>query len=516
MEGPKRLRAVVLHEKYPLDLRVEAAMSLIRMKPRRGQRIGIRLLVERTLAELSAETRSQILAKLVPLIMAELRRPVPEAPPGDDKKERDPSFKYKDAAYLMLTYERTTVIADTALRKELEKALTEWAMADFERRLNDRSQDYGMKQLLRYIGSSSVRGLPELMTRDAKSLSTMAQLVAKLGDDETKEKASQKLVDVASYVTSPAWRKDREPELKEANRRAQIEPNEEQFTKQMERYQEESLLRIFGSMKMVGGKAVVEHCLQLAADDKASPKRRQAALAALEGHVKRNDTEHIDRLLGLVSKEGIPDLVLDQAFRRLRELPRDRVVDKLYDLFKVKRWKVRRAAGATVLQMSMVEHIEEFMGQLGKKAKDNFALPEAITYGGYLAELKGGDVRAALEEHMKRGEPQSRLSALAYYYSAGTAEDLPKLRPFEDDGEKVPSCDEDVDCGWQCAVQKGDDPKARELKAVKTVGDFVRFCIEPKMAARKHQDDKDSDKGKKKDDPLIPNGGSSDERPEQD
>src|SRR6516162_6060598 len=39
--GPDKLRAVLYHDKYDTNLRVEAALSLVRMKPRAGRRIGI-------------------------------------------------------------------------------------------------------------------------------------------------------------------------------------------------------------------------------------------------------------------------------------------------------------------------------------------------------------------------------------------------------------------------------------------------------------------------------------------
>ena len=39
--GPDKLRAVLFHDKYDNSLRVEAATSLIRMKPRQGRREGI-------------------------------------------------------------------------------------------------------------------------------------------------------------------------------------------------------------------------------------------------------------------------------------------------------------------------------------------------------------------------------------------------------------------------------------------------------------------------------------------
>ena len=40
-QGPRKLVAVLTHEKFPLDLRVEAGMTLVSMKPLAGRRIGI-------------------------------------------------------------------------------------------------------------------------------------------------------------------------------------------------------------------------------------------------------------------------------------------------------------------------------------------------------------------------------------------------------------------------------------------------------------------------------------------
>src|SRR5262245_53747036 len=40
-QGPRKLVAVVTHDKFPQALRVEAAMTLVRMKPRGGRRIGL-------------------------------------------------------------------------------------------------------------------------------------------------------------------------------------------------------------------------------------------------------------------------------------------------------------------------------------------------------------------------------------------------------------------------------------------------------------------------------------------
>src|SRR5690348_4690332 len=40
-QGPRKLVAVLTHDKYPIEVRVEAALTLVRMKPRGGRRVGI-------------------------------------------------------------------------------------------------------------------------------------------------------------------------------------------------------------------------------------------------------------------------------------------------------------------------------------------------------------------------------------------------------------------------------------------------------------------------------------------
>ena len=258
-------------------------------------------------------------------------------------------------------------------------------------------------------------------------------------------------------------------------------------------------------MKKVGGGAVLDHCLKVAADKNQSAKRRQAALAALEGRIQRDQPEQIDRVLAIAASDA-PDLVLDQAFRRVRELPRDKVVGKLYDLFKTDKWKIRRAAGATVLQMSKVKDIEEFFTQLGRKARKNFSLGEVLTYGAYLGDLKEGTPRDTIDKYLTRGALQARLTAIGFFYTFGLKADIPKLKPLEDDKEKIPECEEEAECGWECEVPKKDDPKARETKVIETVGEFVRHCIVPQMEKNKPRSDKkekkdegkqtESDKGK--------------------
>src|SRR5690606_36055633 len=127
-------------------------------------------------------------------------------------------------------------------------------------------------------------------------------------------------------------RKDKKAELEDANRRAKLEPSEEQFEKQMAQFQNETVVRIFGSMKKVGGEAVKAYLLEVAADEKAPEARREVALVALEGHITKKDTKAIDQLFALAKNDKTPALVVDKVFRRLKDLPRQDVAERLYGL----------------------------------------------------------------------------------------------------------------------------------------------------------------------------------------
>jgi hypothetical protein len=325
----------------------------------------------------------------------------------------------------------------------------------------------------------------------------MVGLTAELGDEKTKVSASTALVALAKGTLSETWTASKADDLKQANKKAKLEPTEKQFQAQLGMYQDEVLVRIFGTMRKIGQRPVIDFCLDFATKKDANEKdplrvealnkRRQAALAALEARLDRNNPEDTKRILTIASSDA-PDIVLDQAFKRLGELPREQVVDKLYDLYKTDKWKVRRAAGMTVLKMSTVKNLDEFMNKLpeGGAAK-GFAMPEALAYGAGIGDLKDGKPVEALKKWFSSGGATARATALAYWYTYGTTADLSQVQPFENDGAKVPACETDPDCKWSCEIAKEgakDPAKERESKDIKTLGDFVKYCVEPAMKER--------------------------------
>lgn len=476
-QGPRKLVAVMTHDKYPMKLRVESAMTLVGMKPRAGRRVGITQLLE-ALNEMPESERERIVQEMVPILVEEIKKP----PTGKGEARVDTSIPYKDAAYAMLTNDGGSLVTDPKQVDTLENALAQWAVTDFAARMDDSSQKYGMEQLLRALGAKGVRGMPALIAPDAPKIDRIAGLVADLGDQETKLKTSKRLVDVAKQVDSDRWKKSKAPKVEAANKASKLEPTKEQFEKQLDQYQEEELLRVFSSMKKIGQPPVVEYLLDYASNEKNSDKRRAAALAALEGNLDKNDKKQIDRLLKLAEADSTPDAIRDVALRRIGEMPRDAIIDRLYKLFDNDNWKVRWVAAELVLKTSNQSHLPEFVKRLGR-AK-GLAITEPLRYGKLIGELKGKQSAEELaDEYASRAYPvQVRLSALGYYYDAGNKTQLSKVQKYASDKTAVPECLPDAtDCEWKCTVTAG---KKQHVKEIETVGDFVEYCVEPAMEKR--------------------------------
>jgi hypothetical protein len=479
--GPDKLVAVLTHDKYDHHLRVEAALELLRMKPRSGRRIGISRLVD-SLAQLSPEERKKLIDGIVPHIVTQMKAPPPAGVAGQPAPP-DPSFAYKDAAMAMLTYDKAVLVSDEAARKQLTDALVDWSHHDFEHRLDNTTQMFGMEQMMRAVGAPAVKGLPALITENSK-YDRIASLVSELGDQHTKEAAAAKLVDLAKQTGSQAWIEKTKPSVEEANRASKITPTAEQLQKQIAQYQEESLTKIFAAIKKVGTRPAIDYCLSVAGDKSQSEKRRQAALAAIEGKLDRSNPGDAEKVLALAAADDTPDSVRDLAFQRLGEMPREQVVNKLYGLFNSHKWKVRWVAAGTVLRMSSTDQLPEFMSRLPGGLAPGFAMTEPLSYGGLIDKMtvKGRTPREAVTPFLKEGSLAARLTALGFFYATGKAADVKVLAPLEGDRFPVPKTD-DPEAKWQCEVPKADG-KETETKDIKDVGEFVRFCVQPAMKAR--------------------------------
>ncbi|HQP35103.1 MAG TPA: hypothetical protein PLI95_07990 [Polyangiaceae bacterium] len=489
--GPDKLVAVVTHDKYEPALRVHSALALVRMKPRGGRRIGIQRMVD-AMVTLSPEARRAMVAGMVPTLVEEMGKPPPVAAAGGQIPP-DQSLPFKDAAFALLSNDKAALVADDEQKQKLSTALISWIVADFEHRYDNASQMYGVEQVVRFLGAPAARPLPKLIVTDSRKISDLAKLVAENGDQPAKEEASTRLVEVAKATADQAWIDKLKPVLEEANRAGKLAPTPEQFKLQLEKAQDEQLERVFGAMKKVGGRAVVEYCIGFASEAKQSEDRRVRALAAIEGNFDHKNQVDSQRILALASADETPDKVRDLAFMRVGEMPREKVIGKLYELFgSAKRWQVRWVAAQVAVKMSTTEQIPEILGKLPGGKAQNFSLTEALTYGEWMGNTKmmpekgGKTARAQLAGYLKEGSTSARLVALGFFYSHGTKADLQTLGAYESDRTPAPKCDDkQKECEWKCYIPKESKPQEKEPKDVATLGDFVKYCIEPAIKEKK-------------------------------
>jgi hypothetical protein len=496
--GPFKLVAVVTHDKYDVPLRRDAAIALLRMKPRNGQRLGLQcetrldrdmppVCLQEALASLPPDERRRLVGELVPVLVTEMSKPAPaEGPNG--AMPPDPTVPYKDGAFAILTYDRAPLVLDDEQRKALRTALVKWATSDFERRLAIGSQAFGPEQILRQFGAEAAPGLVSHIRADG-AYDRAASLVADLGDAATKDQASQKLVELAKFTESQAWFDKTRPQVQASNKAANYNVEGDKLDRQVRDFQEEQLVKVYASMKRVGGRAAVDYLLGVATDPKRPEKRRLGALAALEGRLDRSNPADVQRVLAAAAAEDTPDAVRDLAFQRVGELPREQVVGKLYDLFAsplaAKKWKIRWVAASTVLKMSSAKDVPEFFARLPGAAAPGFAMSEPLTYGEQIGKMNPPPARDVLAQPLRQGTLAQRLTALGYFYAHGKAADAPLLAPLEDDKAALPKV-EDPEGKWQCGVPKaGGKPGETELREVTTVGEFVKTCVAPVVRARK-------------------------------
>jgi hypothetical protein len=455
------------------------------MKARNGKRVGLEggddpeqrgLLA--VLSTMPKETRGKLIGTMVPALEAGMR-----SPPADKATRRaDTSFPYKDAAFAVLTHDKGELITNEDHRRRLQDAIATWVTADFANRMEEPTQIYSMDQVLRYLGARGVKRLPELMTAGANKLDRLSEFVAEFGDMPTRLAASEKLVAIASHVNSAKWLAEREPILRKANHDSKLNPKPEQFKVQLDAYQEEELIRLFSSMKKVGGKPVVDYLIAFASDANNTEKRRLAAVAALEGNVDRNDAKLVDQLFTLASAENTPDGLRDLVLRRLSELPRKLVITRLYSLFTNNNWKVRFGPADLALRMSEAADVPEYMAKLG--AAKGMAMAEPFAYGATLNDVKGAEKPSTLAEKYVAPEQPApvRLTALGWYFRYGPAGSLEIVKRYQDDKAKIPGCAKDAkDCEWKCEVAVEGKVEAKDIT---TLGEFVRYCVMPEMEKR--------------------------------
>jgi hypothetical protein len=483
--GPEKLYAIVTHDKYSWSLREDAALSLIHMRPRNGKRVGLEYLVlgydtpqgkvQGALSVLTEDARKHIVDDIAPKLVDMMQQPPPPRPADNAPIPPDPSIPYKDAAFGLLSHE-PPLASDEKAKADLTAALTQWVQTQFEARVDNSSQQFGVEQIMRFLGAPSVKALPATIGEASTKNDKACQLVADIGDDDTKKRASEALVVLAKLIDSPAWLDKQRALVNEANSKAHVTATPQQIADQLKQYQEQELEKVFINMKRVGGRPIVEFALAYAKDKSKSEKMRTDALAAIENRMDKNVPTDFQTVFDIIRDGQNPDSVRGVAMARIGELPKDMIVAKLYSLFEDKKWQVRLDAAKLVLRTITTKDVPDFMRHLPADAKTKMGLNEPLAYGAIIMAMdpKGGPKpRDVLNQFLTSTDLGAKLTAAGSYYSGKKAE-ASAVTSLEGDKTPLPKCDPADGCGWECQYNK-------EAKVPTTVGEFVRWCIEPSL-----------------------------------
>jgi hypothetical protein len=491
--GPYKLIAVITHDKYPIELRTEAAMSLIRMPARGGVRQGIKFLIEKykdeegderegALAQLNDESRRQIVDRMAPILIEELK-PIPPARTPEGRLPPDLTIPYKDASFAMLIHEPPLVSNDKT-KADLRAALMHWAQTGFEDRVENGSQQYGLEQMMRTLGPESVKILPGLVNENTARIDRISSLIKDIGDAPTQLEMSKTLTVLADKYNSKEWFEAQRKVVKEHNAKSNVPADDNQVTAQIDKMQERRLTEeIFPAMKKISGRPAVEWLIKYSGDANKPAERRKLALAALEGNLDKNNKDDLERIFNIAKSNDAPDAVRDGAFRRMGEFPREWITPKLYSLSDPPKWKVRWVAFETILTTYNLKQVGEFMGHLPKTAVTKMGQTEPLSYAAVIRDKMEGDAKAKLDTvlpYLASKDLGSKLVALGYFWG-GKKADRNLVQPHAEDSAPLPKCEKDDECHWECDVPKAGNPKETEAHEVKTVGEWVKACLIPNM-----------------------------------
>ena len=189
VKGPGKIVAVLQSENYDRELRTLAALALVEMSPRtQPEPLDPVAELQRAIQRLDEGTRTEIIDAMVPgleelMTGGDTASSEDEGPPAEQ-------VRAKDAAFLLIPQ------AGDEGRARLERAVVGWYVADFNGR--NLAGNYSAEQIVRTLGSSAASILVDAMSPEMPqaALVKLAELIGQLGNDETKTRAGERLVEI--------------------------------------------------------------------------------------------------------------------------------------------------------------------------------------------------------------------------------------------------------------------------------------------------------------------------------
>ncbi len=437
VKGPGKIVAVVLAEKYPMELRMRAALALVEME--RSDVDGLAEL-QRALQRLPEATQREMIDGLTPGLLPLMRGQGAAQAPAEAGVVPPPTAlqkRAKDAGFLLIAR------ASPATRAALTEAVVGWYVQDFGGRLL--AGNYSAEQVVRALGAPGAAVLVNaLNARMAKEAMTkVAELVGQLGDPASKARTAQRLIEIEREMESPAfldWLKSSIRTQLQAAATPGRAVNEARVT-EVATFNRESFLNdgALPAMKFLADQPAVagrllEIASQASAEGELLSERRKRALMALEGKATQG---MLQQLLNVALDPAAPIAVRDYAFDRVGDIRSAEALPRLWPLVSNKaEWRVRWRVGELVLSIGGAGAAAEFLAKLPTGSDATFAPEELAGYATRLGQL------APLPNDVMRGQLNSpdwwdRVIGLRYFERKGTAADVAAMQALVADTTAV-------------------------------------------------------------------------------
>lgn len=429
-KGPGKMVAVILANKFDLELRTYAALGLVEME---RQDVDGVTEMQHAIAKVDADTRDKIVQGLADGLVALMKKP------AEAGKEADgaPSYQVraKDAAFLLVNS------ASPAAREKLTSAVVSWYTEDFNGR--SLAGSFSAEQVVRGLGSQAAKSLVDALSTKLpqQALVKLAELIGQLGDPAAKQRAGQRLVAIEREMEGPefvAWLKGQISEqMKQSG--TPLDPARLEKAAELNRgnFIETGALP---AMKYLADQPeVTARLLDIAqTPDPKLTERRTRALQALEGKV---GGEQIDRLLALALDANNPPAVRDYAFDRVGDTRHPKAVPAMWPLVQnADDQRLRWRAAELVLAIGGASMLSELFSKLPAGAA--YEPEELDGYAQRMAQMNPAPRDAALAL-LRSANWWDNVVGLNYFARKGTAQDLAEMSALAKSGAAVKGK------GWQ-------------------------------------------------------------------
>ena len=431
VKGPGKIVAVMLSDNYPVELRTQAGVALIEME--RQDVDGVAEL-QHAIQRLPDESRQQIIEGMVPGVVELMRGGT--ATTTEDGLPPPTQVRAKDAAYLMITH------AQGQAREQLVDAVVGWYVTDFNGR--SLAGNYSAEQVVRSLGQRAGSMLVDALNAEMPpaALVKLAELISQIGDEEAKQRAAERLVEIEQRMESQEyldWLKGMVREqVQQQNPNAQIDENRVNAIAALNR---ENFINqgALPAMKHMSGQPVVaQRLLAIAAapsgDNEALADRRVRALQALEGGATR---EHLQALLALALDETAPESVRDYAFDRVGDIRSPEAIPPMWSLVQdAEKQRLRWRAGEMVLAIGGPDVVQEFLDKLPTGADVKYEPEELEGYATRMSQMTPAPTDL-VRRQLSSPDWWDRVIALRYFERKGTEADIPSMRRLRSDRAEV-------------------------------------------------------------------------------